>query len=788
MTKTDKYYFPILLISLVLVVTCDPPTEADTTGNIQGVIYNVDPFGPLSGATITTSPTTSSKISDNSGAYSIEGVEPGNYTVQVVKTGFETNYTNIQVIAGETSTADIQLTPLGPHLTVSLNDLNFGTSTTSLSFSIENDGIGTLTYSITHSENWITVSPINGSVTDETDVVYVNVDRSGKPFGNYFGTLNISSNTNNEVMNVIMVVPNPDQPQLSGYPPSLNFETSISELSVWISNTGTGILSWNIIDNMPWISINPQSGTTENETDEVLISIDRINQQPGNYAGLITINSDGGNQLITVDMAVSSDPTLSISPQTLDFSDSISSLTFNVNNVGDGDLIWSISDNQEWITTSPSSGVNNGTINVQVDRSILSEGSYSGTVTVSSNGGESMVEVLMIVPGDEPPSEITLLDPSDITETSMILNWTRNFDADFAAYYVYRDLTPAVTQNSTLIATIVNSSENYYTDTGLSSATTYYYRVYVMDLANQITYSNVVDGTTLIQLGNWSLVATLGTHLFGIDVLNENFAVAVGSSGSVFYYNGIEWNEETIPTNSTLHGVTIITQSDIWAVGNDGTVIHFNGVNWELIDSAPIESYHDCSVITQSSDQTVWIGCYTNILQYDNGNWSEYSLNGEDITDIHFNDSGEGWATDYRGKIYYYNGFGWSLQHNLEYAYHNGTGVNAIWADSPSNIWLGTGYTGNQIMHWNGIDWQTIDIPDENADYISDISGSTNSDLWFTDDFPYDNRYSGDIFHWDGNILQRVNSPVTEPLWDLKMTSPLDGWAVGYGGIILRYH
>jgi hypothetical protein len=781
----NNKFLKIFVISMTIVFTlvtfsCDQPTKAETTGNIQGIIYDGGTLMPLGGAIVTTSPTTSSKISDSSGAYSIEGIEPAEYTVQVVKSGFESNYTNIGVIAGETSIADIQLTPLVPHLAVSLSDLNFGTSTNSLSFIIENDGVGTVTYSVTHSESWITVTPPNGSVTDESDVVYVDVDRSGRPSGNYFGTLNISSNTNNEVINVIMVVPNPDQPQLSSYPTSLNFETNIDEMFVWISNTGTGILTWNIIDDRSWITIVPQSGTVENETDEIIISVDRVGQQPGDYTGLITINSDGGNQLINVNMEVPSIPTLSVSPSELDFNENTNSLTFVVNNVGAGDLNWIISDNQQWIITTPNSGINYGTVNVTVSRDEISPGDYSGAVTISSNGGTEYVEVLMNSPADEPPTEIQLLSPTDVTENSMTLNWTRNFDSDFAAYKVYRDLSPAVTQSSELITTITSSAENYYTDTGLQASTTYFYRVYVMDMVNQHTSSNVMSATTLTQLGNWSVNATLGTTLYAVDALNENFAVAVGENGVVFYYNGTEWTEETSPTSSDINDIDIVSQTDIWAVGND--IYHYDGINWSVAYESSA-----CYSIDIVSANDIYVGSTSGkIYHYDGSDWSFTTLDASIIMDIQMDATDSGWAMDYYGNIFYYNGYGWSYQYecpNPNFDFYSRAWT--LFVFNSSDIWVGgEGNQSHGLYHYNGSDWIS---QISNYDILS-IGAFSSSSIWFvggSEVYPY---ASCSIYYWNGNELQSIIPPTSYTLFNINMMSETDGWAVGYGGVVLRYH
>jgi len=849
-----------IIILSIFNFSCEPPTEAETTGNIQGVIYDASSSQPLGGATITTDPTTSSKITDTNGSFLIEGIEPGDYSLQVTKIGYQTNTTTVKVIAGETASADLQLSPVEPELSVSTTDLdfsasstsipftisnsgegtldwavsenatwitvnptsgsitsnqssvtvsvdrsglsagdysesisvssnggsatitvtmtvegpvvavsnnslNFGTATENLTFNITNSGIGTVNYNIVYSANWLTVNPTSGSATTETDVINVSVNRNGLAYGNYFETMTVTSNTNSVTVDVMMTVPDPNNPQLSAYPTTLDFENTETNLSFYISNTGSGLLTWNITDDKSWISVNNQSGTTETETNEITVTIDRLGQSPGTYTGTVTVSSDGGNQNINISMSVPDEPSLSVSPDYLDFGSETTALSFDVANAGTGDLSWSVSDNQAWITTNPTAGTNYGTVNVTVSRDGISPGDYSGTVTVSSNGGTDYVEISMNMPADEPPTDVELLSPSDITENSMSLNWTRNFDSDFAAYKLYRDLNPAVTQSSELITTITNSAENYYTDTGLQASTTYYYRVYVMDMANQHTASNVVSATTLTQLGNWSVNATLGTTLYAVDALNENFAFAVGDNGVIFYYNGSEWTQETSPTTSDIKDVEIISQTDIWAVGND--IYHYDGINW----SVAYES-STCYSIDIVSANDIYVGSSSGkIYHYDGSEWTYTTVNAGYIKDIQMDATDSGWAVDEYGKIFYYNGYGWSLQIDAPY-----NEINTFNVFNASDIWLGKNEYPNELVHWDGSNWLEYDTAN-----IYDSFSFSSSSIWFVGQL-------GEIHYWNGNELQTIISPTSNSIYGIFMMSETDGWAVGDGGVVLRYH
>jgi len=874
--KLNKSLIKTLFVSVLAFIlfswSCEPPTKAETTGDIQGIIYDASSSQPLGGATITTEPITSSKITDSNGSFKLEGVEPGDYTLQVTKSGYQTNSTTVNVVAGETASADLQLTAVAPQLSVSVtsldfgstssslpftisntgegalewsvsensdwisvnptsgnttdnqssvtvsvsrtgldpgdfsetvtitsnggsatiqinltvegpvlvlsnNSLNFGTVTDNLTFTVTNGGIGTVTYNAVYTAAWLTVNPTSGSATTETDVINVSVDRSGLAYGNYFETVTITSNANSATVDVMMTVPDPNNPQLSAYPSTVDFGSNSTEETFNITNTGSGMLTWNITDDKSWISVSPQSGTTEAETDEIIVTIDRLGQSPGTYTGIIMIASDGGNQNISVSMTIPDEPSLSVAPSSLDFGTSETIMSFNIANAGTGDLNWSVADNQEWISTNPSTGTNYGTINVTVSRDGMTAGDYSGTVTVSSNGGTGYVEIYLNVPADDPPAEIELLSPSNVTENSLTLNWTRNFDSDFAAYKVYRDISPAVTQSSELLSTITISSENYYTDTGLQASTTYYYRVYAMDMANQHTASNIVNATTLTQLGNWSVNTTLGATLYSVDGLSESFIYAVGLSGVLYFHNGTEWSEETHPSSNYIYEIDIFSQTDIWTRSYTTSInlYHYDGITWSL---SALSGSKICIEIV-SSDNVYVGGSNGDIHHYDGTSWTTTTVDAVGIVDIQMDSADSGWAVDGNGKIFYYNGFGWSV-HDITIP----GSVSKFLVFNTSDIWaLGSW----NFRHWDGVDWTEFDLPDYYD--ISDYHSFSSNAIWFVGG--YSGSYNTDaaiIRYWDGNEMLEITSPTSEKLYGIYMMSETDGWAVGYNGVVLRYH
>ena len=59
------------------------------------------------------------------------------------------------------------------------------------------------------------------------------------------------------------------------------------------------------------------------------------------------------------------------------------SQTFDISNSGAGTLNWAVTDNAAWLTCSPLSGTNGGTVTVSVNSTGLSVGTYNGTIHVS---------------------------------------------------------------------------------------------------------------------------------------------------------------------------------------------------------------------------------------------------------------------------------------------------------------------------------------------------------------------------------------------------------------------
>ena len=99
----------------------------------------------------------------------------------------------------------------------------------------------------------------------------------------------------------------------------------------------------------------------------------------------------------------------------------------------------------------------------------------------------------------DPPTPVTMDEPTALSERRIALSWSQNADSDFADYRLFRSDVPGVatSEQREQIAELGGQSQTTFNDSDLEPATTYYYAVYVVDDIGLEALSNEVSGTTL---------------------------------------------------------------------------------------------------------------------------------------------------------------------------------------------------------------------------------------------------------------------------------------------------
>ena len=308
-------------------------------------------------------------------------------------------------------------------------------------FDITNCGGGTLDWTVSGDQSWITVNPAGESTTTETDTVTVTIDTTGLSDGTHTGTVTVSSEYGTKAgMIIVDVTTSPQAPTMSvdsrdvapgdtftidvtvdpagevvysaqydlTFNPSIlqvvnqekgGFLTQDGESSIEVKNTFN-----NTIGKLEYGET--RMGVTSDVTDTGVLATITFEAVSAGSTDLVLSNvvvGDTSAQPIEGVLLKNGkvnvhgdpqDPLLCTTPDppSHDFGSVPEGETqtwqFDVTNCGSaGTLTWTASDDQTWIRVSPTSGTDAGTVTVTINTTGLSDGTHTGIVTVASDHG-----------------------------------------------------------------------------------------------------------------------------------------------------------------------------------------------------------------------------------------------------------------------------------------------------------------------------------------------------------------------------------------------------------------
>ena len=304
----------LLGICLLVCIGCAKDV-LDTTGNISGVITDAETGNALSGVTVTLSPSGKSFTTGNDGRYEFRDITLGNYTVQATKSGYAQNQKNVEVVAGETSSLDIPLSPSAPKMELSTTTLDFGTTATTLTLDIRNTGSAALTWQVSEDIQWLNCLPLSGTTAiGQSSSVIVNVDRTGLSIGTHTQTIAISSNGGSQTVRVSMSVQE-ENISISVSPEALDFGSTSSSLQLTLTNTDTSrsLVAYTLTAANDWVHLSKTQGQLT-YNDVITVSVDRASLSEGSYTSHITVTSEGKTKVVPVTMTIAAKtkPTVNI--------------------------------------------------------------------------------------------------------------------------------------------------------------------------------------------------------------------------------------------------------------------------------------------------------------------------------------------------------------------------------------------------------------------------------------------------------------------------------------------
>ncbi|MGH7564674.1 MAG: BACON domain-containing protein [Gemmatimonadota bacterium] len=180
----------------------------------------------------------------------------------------------------------------------------------------------------------------------------------------------------------------------------LAFESDESEETVELENRGATEVPWKVETSVEWLVVSPSSGTLAPGTVPVSVRLLRQLLELGTQAGEIRFTLGQATFVVTITAVNPGVALAKVEPESLHLGPDDSQAAITLSNPGEGPLSWTLA-GPSWVTIDPSGGSLSpeGSIDVElaVDRTGLQDGLATATLSMSSNGGEPTVELVVEV-------------------------------------------------------------------------------------------------------------------------------------------------------------------------------------------------------------------------------------------------------------------------------------------------------------------------------------------------------------------------------------------------------
>ncbi len=376
-------------------------------------------------------------------------IEPGNYYIGATITIDDANQVNNLTSESDLSKVVVEGTA-SQQLTLSATSLSFDANSGTKSISVSSN----TSWSLAESLSWLSVSPVSGSNNGTVNIsCTANTSTSSRT-----GTITVSGS--GVADQTIIVTQTAGSTSLTVSQNSYTFNADGGSQSFSIRSN----LSWTVSEFADWLSVNLTSGSNDGQ-----VSISCIpNTQTTPRTGTVFVSGGSITLAISVtQMGVA--PVLNVSPTSLTYTAANESKSFSITS----NTTWTITESISWLSTSATSGSNNGSIAVVCEVN-PSTSSRTGTITVSGTGVPAQ-SITITQAGSAPVVNVspTVLNfnangGSQTFNVSSNTNWSASESLDWLGLSI-----TAGSNNLTVTATCSpNTSSNTRTGTITISGTT----------------------------------------------------------------------------------------------------------------------------------------------------------------------------------------------------------------------------------------------------------------------------------------------------------------------------
>lgn len=253
--------------------------------------------------------------------------------------------------------------------------------------------------------------------------------------------------------------------------------------------------------------------------------------------------------------------------------------------------------------------------------------------------------------------------------------------------------------------------------------------------------------------------------LYEVSALDASHVWAVGAHGIVLFHNGSSWSAQSSGTTRALYGVHALSGTNVWAVGAGGAIRHFNGSAWQEQISGTSQALQ--SVGAADTHNVIAVGSGVRLFNNSLG-WVSMGATTDQFNSVTVRDEDNVWASGANGRISYYNGGFWTNQGNPAGA---GVSINGITVTRVPQLhaWA---CTGDGSIVWGTSEDSWTYGGDIYWESLLDISAADNENVWTVGS-------SGAIFYG-----HKFVPPTTNRDWatdSIAMTSPGLDWYLAEG-------
>jgi PKD repeat protein len=283
------------------------------------------------------------------------------------------------------------------------------------------------------------------------------------------------------------------------------------------------------------------------------------------------------------------------------------------------------------------------------------------------------------------------------------------------------------------------------------------------------------------QHGWYNLKSGTTVFLYDVHFINKQHGWAVGDKGVVLHTanSGKTWDEQESNTGNWLLSVHFIDFSKGWAVGDFGRIINTTdgGRSWKIQNSEGYKTSLNGVCFTDESYG--WATGSSGLIRTTNGGNSWYSEESSTFTGnkgVYFVNPSVGWAYGTNGAILQSldSGKTWKAQNT-----GSKSTINAVYFKNSSEGWILQKDEPKILKTTNGgNDWIAISNPVKGA--FTGMSIVEDTLIWLA-------GQSGIAYSKNSGKKWKNQTPSQVPnVWALSFTDPLNGYAVGASGLIIK--